>query len=289
MSEILFRPSSLGKICTSMQGITARQLSRIAELETKQLDKPLTLIQSGELADLVHKRDNKELSTTTKRELIRMYRLIKYKRYNTNTNKYVEKGIKCEEDSITLYSLYKGKMYKKNKERFTNELFSGEPDIIDNDCTIDIKSSWSIDTFPTPLIDSVDRDYVLQGYAYNMLLGKRKHIVAYCLVNAPLNMLIREKEILYYNMNTPDDSDEQYIEGLRRIEMNMIFDVEQFERDYPTYDLESKDLDAMHIPHNERVIEYQIDYSDSEMFGISEHLIRCREWLYKNTDIKKYL
>ena len=63
-------------------------------------------------------------------------------------NKYVTKGIQCEEQSIELLNDVLFTNYEKNTERKTTELLTGECDIYTPELIIDIKTSWSFDTFP---------------------------------------------------------------------------------------------------------------------------------------------
>src|SRR5689334_5634924 len=182
-----------------------------------------------------------ENSQTCKKELVKIYRETLYGREYIHSNKYTEKGIKQEQDSISLYARIKKRMFKKNEKRITDNYFTGEPDIIYYGKTVDIKTSWSLETFPHPLTDSADSDYELQGLAYMELTGAREHIIAYCLVNAPGNLVIKEKEKLWYSMNCPDETDGRYISERIRIEKNMIFDQAQFLKDNPSYDFDCKE------------------------------------------------
>ena len=235
----------------------------------------------GELMTGVAKGWDVEKSLTCKRKLIKIYREIKYGRYYQHSNKYTEKGIKSEEDGITLYSLVSKRLLNKNTVRITNDYFTGEPDIICEKETIDIKCSWSLDTFPHPSTDAPDKSYEYQGLAYMDLTGSEKHTIVYCLVNAPLNLVLKAKESLYYNMGCPDDSNQQYIDGLVEIEKNMIFDKVQFMRDNPHYDFECKNWEY-DIPAKERVVEFVIHRSEYSISEIKTRLDDCRKWMDKN-------
>lgn len=224
-----------------------------------------------------------EKSVTCKRELVKLYREIIYDRRYYHTNKYTEKGLQMEEDAITLYSRFRGKMYTKNDKRFTNAFFNGEPDIIDleNSETIDTKCSWSLETFPSLLIDEIDKDYEYQGRGYMDLTGCKKHTVAYCLVNAPEKQVLRAKENIFYAMNCPSSDDDNYIAACIEIEKNMIFDKPQFVIDNPFYDFDCK-VWSFDIPVAERVVEFTIDYDADKLTQIKERITACREWMNKN-------
>jgi hypothetical protein len=64
------------------------------------------------------------------------------------TGKYMDKGQIVEEESIALYNSVFFTNYKKNTERRNNDWITGECDIFTGSKIIDIKSSWSLATFP---------------------------------------------------------------------------------------------------------------------------------------------
>jgi hypothetical protein len=101
------------------------------------------------------------------------------------TNKYVEKGIAVEDESIELYNLVNFTNYVKNTERKSNEFLTGEADIVTNETIIDIKSSWSLETFPATENDINIKDYEMQLRGYMMLYDKAYAQIAYCMVSTP--------------------------------------------------------------------------------------------------------
>jgi hypothetical protein len=101
------------------------------------------------------------------------------------TSKEMEKGIQCEQDSIDLYNSVFFSSHTKNTERRTTDILSGEPDIVDDDLIIDIKTSWSLDTFPITPEQAHDDGYEWQGRAYMMLFDKPRFELAFCMVSTP--------------------------------------------------------------------------------------------------------
>lgn len=83
----------------------------------------------------------------------------------------VIQGIEREQDSIDIVNSKFGTMFQKNTTRFTNDWYTGEPDIIDapNDLIIDIKTSGSPEAFDNLTWSSFTR-YLPQGIAYCDLL-----------------------------------------------------------------------------------------------------------------------
>lgn len=232
----------------------------------------------GEIMSGTAKGWDVDKSLTCKRRLIKMYREEKYGRSTSLSNKYTEKGTRMEEEGITLYSLYRKKMFRKNKQRLQNEYFNGEIDIPDGNETIDIKCPWSLDTMPHALTDKPDSDYVYQGQCYMDLSGAVKHTVAYCLVNAPANLILAEKNKLWYKMDCPSDSNEDYLRAKIEIEKNMIFDMKQFMADNPGFDLDCENW-TFNISIEERVIEFSFPKDEEMIAKIKSRIDECREWM----------
>jgi len=139
------------------------------------------------------------LSETAKSEMIKQAKEDFYGYSSQMTNKYVEKGIEVEDKSIELLNTVKLANYKKNTERLTNEFLTGECDINDevNDEIIDIKSSWSLETFPALPSDINIKDYEMQLRGYMMLYNRSKASVCYCMVSTPEGLTMYENKLLH--------------------------------------------------------------------------------------------
>ncbi len=109
----------------------------------------------------------------------------------TIDSKYLTKGIDMEDTSIDLYNEVHGTLYLKNTERLSNEFITGECDINAEDKIIDIKSSWSLETFPASPEDVNNKDYEWQLRGYLWLYDKPKAELAYCMVSTP-DYLLKE-------------------------------------------------------------------------------------------------
>jgi hypothetical protein len=139
------------------------------------------------------------LSETAKSEMIKIAKEDFYGYSSQMTNKYVEKGIEVEDKSIELLSLVKFAQYTKNKVRVHNEFLTGECDINDeaNDEIIDVKSSWSLETFPALPSDINIKDYEMQLRGYMMLYNRSKASVCYCMVSTPEGLTMYENKLLH--------------------------------------------------------------------------------------------
>lgn len=199
------------------------------------------------------------LSETCKKYLTEVYIDVKYGRKKDIKNKYIEKGLLVEEDSFTLYSMFKKTMFVKNKDVFKNEFIKGTPDILKNGTVFDIKSSWDIFTF----INSKDpkklnKDYLYQLQGYLALAEKEKAVLAYCLINTPGHLINDEKRKLMWNMNCFNDQDKTYKEACEQLDKNMTYD---------------------DIPIDERVIEIEIPRDDGAIQAIYRRVIECRQYM----------
>lgn len=116
--------------------------------------------------------------------------------YRTDINsKYIQKGLMQEQDSIDLLNTVRFEAYEKNTVRMVDEWMTGESDIVTDDLIIDIKTSWSLDTFPALAEDGYESKYEWQLRAYMMLYNKPKAELIYCMVTTS-NELLNEWENL---------------------------------------------------------------------------------------------
>lgn len=120
------------------------------------------------------------------------------------TSKYMDKGIQVEDESIALYNRVFLTDCSKNTERKTNDWITGECDIFTGSKVIDIKSSWSLATFPCFKEDATDKQYEWQLRAYMMLWNCNEAELAYCMVSTP-DELIKYEQI---DMHLVDGIDE---------------------------------------------------------------------------------
>ena len=284
VNEILFRCHRLGDIMTeSKSTITDKQLELVNTLQSKM---KRTEKQDEELARLLHKRDNPELSATAKTYCEQLYLEAKTGRRKMMTNKYIEKGLREEEAGLTLISLVKNVFLKKNNQRLSNKFITGEVDTYIGESVkkakwvYDVKIAWDIFTMPY-FNKSVNPDYEYQGQGYNALTGADGTSIIHCLVNAPANMIVREKERIYYMLGCPDETDAKYMESRIEIEKSMIFDLKQFIKDNPTYDLDCKDW-KFDIPQEDRLVEFVIGREEKMILSIYERAQECRDWIETN-------
>jgi hypothetical protein len=140
------------------------------------------------------------LSQTAKSYIIQKAKEDFFEYRSELNNKYITKGLAQEQDSINLLNLVRLEDYKKNEERVENEWLSGCCDIITDTSIIDIKTSWSLDTFPATSYELKDTsDYEWQGRAYMWLYDMPSFELCYVMVTtAPEIMGEYENGALHY-------------------------------------------------------------------------------------------
>lgn len=117
--------------------------------------------------------------------------------------KPIQKGLECEDASIELFNSVFFTDYVKNTERVKNEWLTGECDIQGDDVIVDIKTPWSLATFPSTPEDGENPDYEWQLRAYMMLYEKPRAVLAYCLVDTPERLMAYEDEAVHRVSHLP--------------------------------------------------------------------------------------
>jgi len=138
------------------------------------------------------------LSVGAKTAVLKMAKELVYGYDERISSKYMEKGIAVEDQAIELVNSVFFTNYKKNTERKSNDWITGECDIATPSKIIDIKSSWSLATFPAIPESGKDKTYEWQGRAYMWLWDVDAFEVHYCLVNTPDELIGYEDQSLHY-------------------------------------------------------------------------------------------
>lgn len=214
-------------------------------------------------------RTKEPIGETAKAHLLQCWIEETYGRKKDISNKYIEKGLAQEEESITLYSLVTKKFHKKNTETISNDFFIGTPDLYDGnsikeaELILDIKTSWDIFTFFATLQKPLNKNYYWQLQAYMDLTGASVSKLVYCLVDTPENLILDEKRKLQWAMGIIDpDANSEYLAKCEQIEKNMRFS---------------------DIPKEERYIAFEVKRNDEDIKKAHDRVIECRNYLNKFT------
>lgn len=123
------------------------------------------------------------------------------------SSKQMEKGIACEDESIGLFNRVFGRALVKNTERRSDDYLTGESDLPDVDEVVDIKTAWSVATFPLSEEDIADTQrklYEFQLRAYMRLWNKPRARLACCLVDTPETLIGYEPLALHVVRHIPE-------------------------------------------------------------------------------------
>lgn len=123
------------------------------------------------------------------------------------SGKEIEKGLRVEGDAIALLNQVRGLNLTKNTERRDNGLITGECDLFDAPRRRghDIKSPWSINTFPGWLVDCVNPLYEWQMRGYMLLWDADEWEVNYALVDTPEDLIRYEPLELHVVSHLPPE------------------------------------------------------------------------------------
>lgn len=129
------------------------------------------------------------LSEGAKTEIGRIAREMIFGFKGSFGSRETEKGTAVEQSSIDLYNSVFFTSYEKNTERKSNAWITGECDIDTGRKIIDIKSSWSLETFPLRAADAESKAYEWQVRAYMMLYDRPEAEIAFCMVDTPEHLI----------------------------------------------------------------------------------------------------
>lgn len=197
---------------------------------------------------------NELLSATTKTYIKELVLEHKYGIVKDIHSLYLDKGNLVENQSIELMSdvLDLGFVWK-NDEYFTNDFLTGTPDVITDKLIIDVKSSWSGDTFPFFEDELPNKDYYWQMQGYLALTGKDNAIVAYCLVDTPEDIVLDEIRRSSWAKKELDVTEETEREVRQKHEFG-------------------------HIPKDKRVKAFLVEKDEHAIEQIKERVEQCRTY-----------
>lgn len=177
-------------------------------------------------------------------------------RVNDFSSIQTSKGNAVEADALDLISRekYAGQFMVPNVTNFKNDYMTGTPDAIMEDHIFDIKSSWSVSTFPFFDVDLPTKDYFWQGQVYMHLTGKKRHIVYYALMDTPDELIeiaaIRRARSLGFS----EPTDEIWHDTMERMKYS-------------------------HIEPSKRIKSFEFDYDPEAIKQLEQRVEVCREYI----------
>lgn len=225
---------------------------------------------------------SEKLSETTKTHLLDVFVSEVYGRKEQVKGKQLDKGNDREESSITLLSRFTKKFYTKNEDQMSNEFIKGTPDLFDGaEHIIDIKTSWSMNTFMKSKMSALDKAYYWQLQGYMALTGAKRATVAFCLVNGTPEAIMNEQRVASYRYGVDPDTSVEFRDECKQIEINHIFDFAEFESEAPYYSLynDREDLIRLSVPMAMRVHQFHFERNDEDITRLYERIKQCREYM----------
>ncbi|WBV60278.1 hypothetical protein PFY12_14715 [Chryseobacterium camelliae] len=281
----LFRCSQLGKLMVGVSpALTSNQENELKELKEKVLTGKITEKQIIKLGDLLRKRDEKpEISKSVETHLSDIHKGFFMKRDRHISNKFTEKGIRVEEKSITLYSDVKNTLFVKNQKHYSDRFKKGTPDNVQKKVR-DMKSSWSLDTFPMYEKAIQNKDYIWQLYGYMDLTKIYESELVYALIDTPTNIIVDElrrldwkQGIFDLNGNVNEDRIPLVVETVQ----NMIYTEQGLDEFCQQSTSIQKEwfTDFFEIPKELRIKVFELEYSKEPIQSLHEQITICRERL----------
>ena len=231
LPQFKIRASAASEILGGTMGLTEAQSARLNELQSRKDDhaagvdkvKPLTLNMESELQLLIYKQENPELPEGAKTYCQKWLKEQLYNRRKHFTNRYLEKGIQCEDEAIEFAAdFFQWEGASKNDEWFEDDYMQGTPDIIlgHDSHVIDIKNSYDAFSFPLFEDEIPTKGYNDQLQVYLHLTGHDKATLTYCLMDAPLDIMKEEMRRMSWKEGSMGAiSDELY----QKVKMEMTY------------------------------------------------------------------
>lgn len=179
-----------------MGGVGKPTDKQMAELDRLSKKDKLTELQEQTLKDLIAKRDakpNLQAGAKTVCEKWLREQVGLYNRRQDFSNKYTDKGERCEAEGIRMTAriMGYGEVFK-NEIQYENDFIIGTPDLPLAKIIEDIKCSWNEQTFPLFENELPEKRYWWQGQGYmDLLPGIDRFAVCYCLINTPMHLIER--------------------------------------------------------------------------------------------------
>ena len=169
-------------------------------------------------------------------------------------SRYTDKGNEVEEQAIELTEDVLGfEFLTKNENYYQNDWIKGTPDIITTSLVIDVKSSWSGDTFPFFESELPNKDYYYQVMGYMWLTGKKNALISYCLINTPEEIVNDEIRRTAWGKYEIEPSEET---------IRDVMAIHNFD----------------HIPKDRRVKAFHVEYNEAVVNEMKTRIEHCRTY-----------
>jgi len=285
-ANYIFRSHMVGEIIDVPKPLTKNQNETLIDLRNKE---KLTPKQRITLTALEHKLNESKvykLSDSTKKTLNKIVFYEKTGRKKILEAKYLDKGLAKEKEARDLMSQILDFNLIKDDERKTNEYVTGQRDIDHPDIILDIKSSWSYDSFNNLLIQKENEKNLRQMDSYMDLWNIKESIVCHVLVDTPINLVNDEIRRLSYKediMTIEGDIRDEAIQEVKNVICDLIFTrkgLEEYCQQSINIMIEWFD-DFIEIPKKERVHMIPHPFKKERIEQRNECIKLAREYMSK--------
>lgn len=227
-----FRSHWVGNIISIPSGLTDNQTATLDEYRKRNAGegKPLTDNQRQTLIELEYKElksNEYRLTDGQKKLLNELYFFEKYGRKNDLDFKQLRKGLEVEKLSRDLLSHITGMYFTSNPENRSNEWITGTTDVKPTEgIVIDIKSSWSFESYANILQSKANDVYLRQLDCYMELWECERALLCHVLIDTPFQIVNDELKRQSYKYNWMDlngDIKEEFIPDIVDIVKNHIY------------------------------------------------------------------
>jgi hypothetical protein len=293
--DYLFRSHSVGHIINVPTPLTPNQLETLNAYNDRYNGngRPLTQKQQEDRISLLHKQIESgkySISDATKKLLSQLVFAKKYKRTTVLNANQIKKGLSEEKEARDILTRVSGLFLTASEERKSNKWVTGKIDIEPDEVIIDIKSSYSWESFSNILQEKPNQIYLHQGDSYMDLWEKKHFLLCHVLTDTPINILqseIRKADYHQDFMSIDGNVRDEKISDVKQIISNHIFSrkgIENFCNFSPFAEIEWFD-DFIEIPEKDRVHMISHDYDPVRIEQRNECIKICREFMNTVTPI----
>lgn len=275
--EFKCRASAVSKMMASKQGerpISETGLKKIKEYEDKMKIKPLAPGQQIEYTALILKRDTppkQEFGDTCLQYLMEVYaweteRMISVGKESLETLA-MSKGKKQEGVAKELLELVDGRIYNTNKERISNDFFTGEIDLF-------LGESIYEATNITDLKNAEDYIKFLRKTQNGLESGQREQVATYCDITGAAEGFIAHT-CVDFSLTDMLDMQMKLVRKLGCISTES----PEFLAEWPKWE---HSMIVSGIPPRKRVHKIPVElFTEAEKQIIYDRVKGCREFLWK--------
>lgn len=289
-----FRSHWVGNIVSVPVGLTESQKATLNDYRQRSSGegRPLTDKQRETLIELEYKElksNEYRLTDGQKKLLNELYFFEKYGRKNDLDFKQLRKGLEVEKLSRDLLSQITGMYFTSNPENRSNEWVTGTTDVKPSEgIVIDIKSSWSFESYSNILQSKANDVYLRQLDCYMELWECDQSLLCHVLIDTPFQIINDELKRQSYKYNWLDfdgDVKPDFIPDIVDIVQNHVYSREALE----AFCLQSSICelywfnDFREVPKDERVHMIHHEYDSNRIDQRNKSITLAREYL---SDVK---